>query len=103
MRCEAAIVLARQLAEQPILRARTDSGHLMLIVAVASLADGTNGAKEAPPMSKGWTGNSSIRRPAHALAGLVSTRLRQVAGRTPFLQRRSTRRPRPRGPPGRGL
>src|SRR6266436_1790603 len=45
MRYEAAIVLARQLAKQPILRARTGSGHLMLLVAVASLADGTNGAE----------------------------------------------------------
>src|SRR6266550_9289854 len=45
MRREAAIVLARQLAKQPILGARTGSGHLMLLVAVASLADGTNGAE----------------------------------------------------------
>src|SRR5438105_15189119 len=45
MRCEAAIVLARQLAKQPILRARTGSGHLMLLVPVASLADRTNGAE----------------------------------------------------------
>src|ERR1700682_1028307 len=69
MRCEAAIVLARQLAKQPILRARTGSGHLMRLLAVASLAGGTNGAERASPMSEGWTGNPSIRRQAHALAG----------------------------------
>src|ERR1700730_14015041 len=100
MRCEAAIVLARQLAKQPILRARTGSSHLMLLVAVASLADGTNGAERLRLCRRD---RQEIQyTPAGACPGRpLSTRRRQVAGRTPFLQRRSIRKPRPRAPPDR--
>jgi hypothetical protein len=52
MRREAAIVFARQAVKKPILRPRTGSGHLMLLVAVASLERRHEWSGEAPPISK---------------------------------------------------
>src|ERR1700674_3206939 len=103
MRCEAAIVLARQLAEQPILQASTGSGHLVLLVAVASLAGSTNGAERGFAYIEGMDRKFEYMPAGAYPSQPCSTLGRKVAGRTPFLQRRSTRRPRPRGPPGRGL
>src|SRR5712671_5435174 len=108
MRCEAAIVLARQLAKQPILRARTGSGHLLLLVAVASLAGGTNGAERLRRCRRDrqemrvYAAGAEYTPNGTSLGRPRSTRWRKAAGRTPFVQRRSTRRPRPRGPPDRG-